>query len=111
MLSLINIHTRYGAIKALRGITLEVNAGEMVALIGVNGAGKSTLLNLLCGALHSRHGSIKIDQAAINSYTAEQLARKIAVVRQEFVPVFGFSVIETVLMARTPYYNQLGFQN
>jgi len=106
-----NLSFAYSQSQVLRELSFNVEQGSFLAVIGPNGAGKSTLLNLLCGALHSKHGSIKIDQAAINSYTAEQLARKIAVVRQEFVPVFGFSVIETVLMARTPYYNQLGFQS
>jgi iron complex transport system ATP-binding protein len=95
----------------LKDISFEVKAGAFLSIAGPNGAGKSTLLNLLCGTLKPKTGTIKIDSAPIESYNWESLARKVAVVRQEFVPVFGFSVIETVLMARTPYFGTFGFEN
>lgn len=95
----------------LKDISFEIKAGTFVGIAGPNGAGKSTLLNLLCGALKPKSGTIKIDAATIDSYKWEALAGKLAVVRQEFVPVFGFSVIETVLMARTPYFGTFGFEN
>jgi len=95
----------------LKDISFEVMPGTLLAVAGPNGAGKSTLLNLLAGALRPKSGTIRIDAAAIESYKIETLAKKVAVVRQEFVPVFGFSVIEMVLMARTPYFGQLGFES
>ena len=76
MLSLNNVHVRYGAIKALRGITLEVKEGEMVALIGVNGAGKSTTLNTISGVLHPVEGSIAFLGESIIGKTPENIARK-----------------------------------
>jgi iron complex transport system ATP-binding protein len=94
----------------LKDISFEITAGIFLAIAGPNGVGKSTLLNLLCGALKPKSGIIKIDSAPIESYRSEVLAGKVAVVRQEFVPVFGFSVIETVLMARIPYFGALGFE-
>jgi len=48
---------------------------------------------------------------AVESYKTEDLAKKVSFVRQEFVPAFGFSVIEMVLMARTPHFGQLGFES
>lgn len=95
----------------LKNINFEVMPGAFLAIAGPNGAGKSTLLNLLCGMLVPKSGTIRIDAIAIESYKTEALAKKIAVVRQEFVPVFGFSVIEMVLMARTPHFGQLGFES
>jgi len=95
----------------LKDISFEVMPGTFLAVAGPNGAGKSTLLNLLAGALRPKSGTIRIDAAAIESYKTEALAKKIAIVRQEFVPVFGFSVIEMILMARTPYFGQLGFES
>ncbi|MFB0525077.1 MAG: ABC transporter ATP-binding protein [Phycisphaerae bacterium] len=95
----------------LKDISFEVMPGTFLAVAGPNGAGKSTLLNLLCGTLRPKSGTIRIDAAAIESYKTEALAKKVAVVRQEFVPVFGFSVMEMVLMARTPYFGQLGFES
>ncbi len=95
----------------LKDITFNVNAGTFLAIIGPNGSGKTTLINLLCGMLKPKSGTIKIDAAAIESYKTKILAEKIAIVRQEFVPVFGFSVIETVMMARIPYWGPFGFES
>ena len=53
-----NINVYYGAIHAIKGISFEVNEGEIVTLIGANGAGKSTTLNTIAGLLHSRTGSV-----------------------------------------------------
>jgi len=98
-------------VEVLRDLSFEVMPATFLVIAGPNGTGKTTLLNLLCGTLVPKSGSIRIDAAAIESYSTEALAAKVAVVRQEFVPVFGFSVIETVLMARTPYYGQMGFES
>ena len=95
----------------LRDISFEVKPGTFLAIAGPNGAGKSTLLNLMCGALAPKSGDVRIDAAAMESYSSESLAAKVAVVRQEFVPIFGFSVIEMVLMARTPHFGTMGFES
>ena len=76
MLSVKNVHTRYGAIKALRGITLEVSEGELVALIGVNGAGKSTTLATIAGVLHPTEGAITFEGEPIVGKPPEAIARK-----------------------------------
>lgn len=76
MLTLNNIHTHYGAIKALRGISLEVKEGELVALIGANGAGKSTALATIAGVLRPVQGTISFLGEAIVGKPPEQIARK-----------------------------------
>jgi branched-chain amino acid transport system ATP-binding protein len=76
MLELKSIHARYGAIKALRGITLEVKEGEMVALIGVNGAGKSTTLATIAGVLRPVEGMITFLGESIAGRPPEAIARK-----------------------------------
>ena len=95
----------------LKDMSFNVSPGTFLAIAGPNGAGKSTLLNLMCRALTPNSGTIMVDAAAIESYSIRALAAKVAVVRQELVPVFGFSVMETVLMARTPYYGSTGFES
>ncbi|MHC4203653.1 MAG: ABC transporter ATP-binding protein [Planctomycetota bacterium] len=94
----------------LKDMSFEVAQGAFIAIAGPNGAGKSTLLNLMCRALTPKSGTIRIDETPIGSYSTQALAAKVAVVRQEFVPIFGFSVMETVMMARTPYYSSTGFE-
>ena len=58
MLAVNDIHVYYGSIHAVKGVSLEVNEGEIVTLIGANGAGKSTVLNTISGLLHPRGGSV-----------------------------------------------------
>lgn len=95
----------------LKNLSFRVEAGTFLAIAGPNGAGKSTLLNLICGILTPKSGTIKLDASPVGSYSTESLAEKLAVVRQEFMPVFGFSVMETVLMARTRYFGAMGFES
>src|SRR3546814_11760114 len=61
MLQISGVHTFYGHIEALRGVDVEVPAGEIVTLIGANGAGKSTLLMTICGSPAARHGRILLE--------------------------------------------------
>lgn len=66
MLEVRDIHTYYGNIHALKGISITVNEGEIVTMIGANGAGKSTTLNTICGLLHPRSGSILLEGQEIH---------------------------------------------
>nr|WP_200802408.1 ABC transporter ATP-binding protein [Desulfopila aestuarii] len=59
MLKLENVHSYYGRIHALKGISIEVNKGEIVTLIGSNGAGKSTILRTISGMMHPKKGSVE----------------------------------------------------
>jgi branched-chain amino acid transport system ATP-binding protein len=74
MLTLHDVHTYYGNIAALKGISIEVRAGEIVALIGANGAGKTTTLRTISGLLHPRRGTITLDGARIDSLPAHRIA-------------------------------------
>ena len=58
MLKVDDIHVYYGSIHAVKGVSFEVNEGEVVTLIGANGAGKSTVLNTVSGLLHPKSGSV-----------------------------------------------------
>ena len=69
------VETFYGNIQALRGVDMDVNAGEVVALIGANGAGKSTLMMTICGSPHARNGSIIFDGADITHMPTHEIAR------------------------------------
>ena len=75
MLELKNIHARYGAITALRGVSISVSQGELVALLGVNGAGKSTTLGCIAGVLRPWKGEILFEANSIVGKAPEQMAR------------------------------------
>ena len=75
MLKIDNIHVYYGAIHAIKGVSFEVNEGEIVALIGANGAGKSTILKTVSGLMHPRSGSISFMGKDITHTDAYKLLR------------------------------------
>jgi len=95
----------------LENISFEVEKGSFLAIAGPNGAGKSTLMNLLAGILKAKSGKIEINNSSIESYSTRKIAKKIAVVRQESTPIFDFTVIETIMMGRIPYFNAAGFES
>lgn len=76
MLQVNDLHVNYGSIKALQGVSIEVNQGEVVALIGTNGAGKTTLLSSIAGILHATSGSIIFQGQDITSYSPERVVRQ-----------------------------------
>lgn len=73
LLSLENLHTYYGRVHALKGISLEVNEGEIVTLIGANGAGKSTTLRTISGLVRPREGRIAFDGQDLNHVPAHRI--------------------------------------
>lgn len=75
MLKIDDIHVYYGAIHAVKGVSFEVNEGEIVALIGANGAGKSTILKTVSGLMHPRSGSITFMDQDITHMEAYKLLR------------------------------------
>ena len=73
MLELLDINTFYGNIQALKGVSLEIAAGEIVTLIGANGAGKTTTLMSICGAVPPRNGEIKFEGRAISDMSPNEI--------------------------------------
>ena len=73
LLKVNNLHVYYGAIHAIKGISLEVNEGEIVTLIGANGAGKSTTLNTIVGLLKPRQGSIAFAGMPVDGIQASKM--------------------------------------
>jgi branched-chain amino acid transport system ATP-binding protein len=76
MLELENIHTYYGNIHALKGISITVDKGEIVTLIGANGAGKSTTLRTITGLLKPRVGTVKLEGEDLGKYKAHDIVYK-----------------------------------
>ena len=76
LLELADVHVRYGAIRALQGISLQVGEGELVALIGSNGAGKSTTLKTISGLLRPSRGTITFDGAGITTAPSDRIVER-----------------------------------
>ncbi len=75
MLEVQDLHVYYGAIHAIKGVTVSVERGEIVGIIGSNGAGKSTLLRTISGLIRPRRGSITLDGTDVSHLPAHEIVR------------------------------------
>jgi branched-chain amino acid transport system ATP-binding protein len=73
MLRILNLEAGYGPLRVLKGISLHVSPGEIVALIGANGAGKTTLLKTIAGILKCRSGAVEFDKQGIHGRSPERI--------------------------------------
>lgn len=76
MLEVNEVHAYYGNIHALKGISINVEEGEIVTLIGANGAGKSTMLKTIIGLMKPRHGTVKLNDENLVDYSAHEIVYK-----------------------------------
>ena len=92
-----------GVNSLLSGVSLTVQPGEILVLVGPNGAGKSTLMHILSGDLVPTSGSIDLDGKPLSSYRPHDLATRRAVLPQQSLLQFAFTVREVVEMGRAPF--------
>ena len=69
------LHVAYGGVQAVRGISLEVRAGEIIALLGANGAGKSSTLLAIVGSVRAKSGQVRFDGNNVTASTPDRLVR------------------------------------
>jgi iron complex transport system ATP-binding protein len=98
----------YGARDVLRGVSVTVDAGEVVGLVGPNGSGKTTLVRVASRALRPREGGVRLCGDDPYELPARRAAQLVAVVPQDLAPVFSFTVLEVVLMGRAPHRSAWG---
>jgi iron complex transport system ATP-binding protein len=98
-----NLQFSYTSKPVLRDISMTVGSGEFVAFIGPNGAGKSTLLKILAGVIRGYAGTAEFQGRMLSSFSANNLAKRVAFVPQETHMVFPFTVGEIVMMGRLPH--------
>ncbi|MDD3002107.1 MAG: ABC transporter ATP-binding protein [Candidatus Riflebacteria bacterium] len=89
--------------KIIDNISLKIDAGSIVSILGPNGSGKTTLLKLILGLLERQTGTIEVFQANLDSMSLKERAKKLAYVPQKHKAVFAYKVIDIVAMGKLPY--------
>ena len=110
MLEARNISISYSDTQILRGVSLSLNAGEIIAVLGANGAGKTTLIRALNNTLPLTNGEIFLDGKPISEFSRREIGQKIAVVAQENETKFPITVLEFVLAGRFAHGNVFGWE-
>ncbi|HEY61685.1 MAG TPA: ABC transporter ATP-binding protein [Anaerolineae bacterium] len=112
MLEINDIHTYYGNIQALRGISLKVEQGEIVTLIGANGAGKTTTLRTICGLIKPRQGSVYLEGENLINYKAHEIVYKGVAMVPEGRGIFAkLTVLENLEMGAFSRTDTKGIQD
>jgi iron complex transport system ATP-binding protein len=103
MLSVRGLHVSFGEREALRGVDLDLAAGEVLGLVGPNGGGKTTLLRAITRGVPAQSGEVRLEGTDAAGLRARDMARLVAVVPQNPSLPAGYLAREIVVMGRTPY--------
>lgn len=109
LLELNDLHFGY-AQPVLAGVSLEVRAGELVALLGANGTGKSTLLSLTHGVLQPQRGEVRLSERPLAQWSRREIARQLALVAQQGEVRFPLTALEYTLAGRFAHARGFGFE-
>lgn len=107
MLSVRGVSCGYGARTVLSDVTFDLEAGQVLALLGPNGVGKTTLFKTLLGFMAPRAGRVSIEGRDTAQWTRRDFAKTVGYIPQLHTPSFSFSVHDVVLMGRTPHVSGL----
>ncbi len=107
LFTLSELRFRFGPAEVLRGITLQLEPGEMIAVVGPNGAGKSTLMSILSGYRDGYEGSCAFLDVELRDWKKTALGRRMAFIPQLVRLEFPFTAEQVVLMGRTPHCHGL----
>lgn len=99
------VHFNYGSISALENVTIKVERGEIVSLVGPNGSGKTTLLKCINKILKPKKGTILVQGVDVRKKSFKELAKFIGYIPQSTPASFPLSVFDVVLLGRKPYVN------
>src|SRR5690606_8855077 len=101
---------RTGSPLVLDDVSLSIQKGDLVGILGPNGSGKTTLLKILAGALSPDSGDVKLEGRALSGWQRREVARRVAFVPQETFAPFDFSVLDIVLMGRFPHLGRFALE-
>jgi iron complex transport system ATP-binding protein len=106
-----NLHFSYGDREVLRGVSVWLAAGEVVALLGPNGSGKSTLLRVLLGQLRPGEGEVLWDGRNVRTWSRRNLARRVAYLPQSPTAEPDQTVLDVLRNGRAPYWGAFGLES
>lgn len=104
------LHYRYEEEWVINGLDFFADAKELVAVIGPNGSGKSTLFKLLTGILKPQRGEVFLEGGPLKAFSRREISQRMALVAQEGMGDFPFTVMDVVLMGRAPYLKGFAFE-
>lgn len=102
-----NLYGGYGKSNIIEDISFSVDSGDILCIMGKNGSGKSTIFNFLLRFLTPSKGEILLNNKPIENYSTKEYAKYIAYIPQYHNTVFGYSVIDIVMMGRTPHLSNM----
>lgn len=108
LLSLAEVSFRYRRSAVIERLSLDLDEGGVLALLGPNGSGKTTLLKLMLGILRPGAGTVRLDGEDLHRVPAKERARRLAYVPQVHREAFGYRVFDVVLMGRMPHAGFFG---
>ncbi|KMY65878.1 ABC transporter [Desulfocarbo indianensis] len=103
LLSVDGVGHGYGQAPVLENVSLAVNRGEIVSLLGPNGSGKTTLLKIMLGLIPPNQGLVRLDGVCVADMAPKRLARRLAYVPQLHRMSFAYRVLDVALMGRLPH--------
>ena len=103
MIEVSNLDFYYGKSQILKSVSFNIEGGEVISIIGENGCGKSTLLSNVCRLFKVEKNIIEIDGLEINQYKNNDLAKVIAILKQDNAVDIKYSVYDIISMGRFPY--------
>ncbi len=112
MLELRNISKSFQGVKALQGVSVTFQEGEIHAVLGENGAGKSTLMKIVCGIYHADQGDILLDGRKLRLRDFHDAVKnRISIVNQEINLIPDASIAENIVLDKMDHFSRLGFVN
>jgi ABC-type cobalamin/Fe3+-siderophores transport system ATPase subunit len=111
LLALENISAGYPERAVLRGLSIAIAAGELVAILGPNGCGKTTLLRVASGVLAPASGRVLVGGDDLAGLAPRAVAQRVAVLPQDAGPVFSLTSLEAVLLGRHPWHPTFAFES
>jgi len=105
------VSCRYESIEVLDSLSFSAKEGEFIGVLGPNGSGKTTLLRTISRTLKPHRGVVLLDSRDIYQMAHRDVAKQVAVVPQDSVVAFDFTVLDVVLMGRNPHLNRFQFES